>query len=140
MINLVHHPEAGKSREKLATVHVLVLPEGGQWCAIALEAGIRCYADTAPLAHQTLKEAVEAQVTFTMEQGAWSEMFETQAELHYIELYFQTSAFQAKGGFHVLDPDMAASPSYRRASDENVINLGSASEGKDAPHTYEPTA
>lgn len=79
-------------------------------------------------------EAVEAQGTFTMEQGGWSEMFETQAEPHYIQLYFQTSALEPKGGFHVLDPDMAASPSYPRALDENVINLGSASEERRTAH------
>ena len=79
LINLVHPPRAVKSREKLATTHVLVLPDDGQRLAIALELGLRSYADTAPGSPNPLMEAVEAQVTFTMEQGGWSEMFETQA-------------------------------------------------------------
>lgn len=91
-IRLYHPPDdENPEREYVGTVNVLVLFEDDAWCAIVLEMGIRSYGATVAEAFESLKEAVAAQVTFTMEHGDWNQMFVPAAE-HYIDLYMDELA------------------------------------------------
>ena len=56
-IGLTHAVEGGKPDKRLATIHVLVLWEDEEWCAIALELGIRSYGSTIARAYRTLTDA-----------------------------------------------------------------------------------
>ena len=140
-INLTHPVEGGKPEKKLATIHVLVLWEDKEWCAIALEMSVRGYGSTVARAYRTLTDAVEAQVTFTMEQGGWDEMFETPAEQRYIDLYFQTSALEARGIF--ADRGGARMKRARlpnaKQLEESVVHLANLGELRDERPTYEAT-
>lgn len=140
-INLTHPVEGGRPEKKLATIHVLVLREDEAWCAIALELGIRSYGPTIAGAYRTLTDAVEAQVTFTMEQGGWDEMFETPAEQRYINLYFQTSALEAQGIF--ADPEGPRTTRTRfphaKQLEESAVGLTGLGEVRDARPRYEAT-
>ena len=140
-INLTHPAEGGKPEKKLATIHVLVHQEDEEWCAIALEMGIRGYGSTVARAYRTLTDAVEAQVTFTMEQGGWDEMFETPAEQRYIDLYFQTSALEARGIF--ADPGgtrmKRARFPHAKELEERAFDLASLAQLREERPTYEAT-
>ena len=140
-INLTHPAESGKPEQKLATIHVLVLWEDKEWCAIALELGIRSYGPTIAGAYRTLTNAVEAQVTFTMEQGGWDEMFETQAEQRYIDLFFQTSALEARRIFAELEGPRTTRPRFPHVKqlEENAVHLANLDDLRGVRPRYEAT-
>lgn len=100
------------SRYRTATIRsgalslsVLGLEEEGQWCAIALEMSLRGYGLTFESALDELRDAIKAQVTFTIEHGNADQLF-FPAEPKYIERYVRTRCFEALAAvFSNLAPD-----------------------------------
>lgn len=74
---------------------VLGLMEEEQWCAIALEMSLRGYGSTFEAAFDQLRDAVKAQVTFTLEHGQLDQLI-FPAEEHYISKYVEAKCAQAR--------------------------------------------
>ena len=68
------------------TLNVLGVREDGAWCAIALDMSLRGYGETFDNALQALLDAVEAQVSFAVENDTLDQIF-IPAEPHYFRLY-----------------------------------------------------
>ena len=116
-LNLIH-PAAGELPEEcLATVHVLVRWEDESWCAIALEMSLRGYGETITQAFENLKEAIFAQVTFTMEHGDWDQMFML-AERAYVDEYFDAAARDARIAVELVPETQAISKDAERVEDK----------------------
>ena len=67
-------------------INVLGVREDGAWCAIALEMSLRGYGETFEAALVELREAVDAQVSFAVQNGNLDQIF-IPAEPHYLKLY-----------------------------------------------------
>lgn len=96
VINLSYEADAEHPKEGICQFAVLVLREDSAWCAIALDMGIRSYGNTAAESFDNLKEAVAAQVTFTIEHGDWTQLFATKAEQRYLDTYWKAKSAQAE--------------------------------------------
>lgn len=68
------------------TLNVLGVREDDAWCAIALDMSLRGYGDTFDAALQALLDAVDAQVSFAVENDNLDQIF-IPAEPHYFRLY-----------------------------------------------------
>ena len=68
------------------TLNVLGVREDDAWCAIALDMSLRGYGETFDNALQALLDAVEAQVSFAVENDNLDQIF-IPAEPHYFRLY-----------------------------------------------------
>ena len=77
---------------------VLGVREEQQWCAIALEMSLRGYGPTFEDAFANLREAVKAQVTFTLEHGDYDQLFFL-AEDKYIENYLEARLWESRNAF-----------------------------------------
>ena len=68
------------------TLNVLGVREDGAWCAIALDMSLRGYGETFDTALQALLDAVEAQLSFAVQNDNLDQIF-IPAEPHYFRLY-----------------------------------------------------
>lgn len=73
-------------------LNVLGLIEDGQWCAIALEMGLRGYGSTFDDALSELKDAIKAQVEFALmhDSGNVEQLF-FPADRQYIDMFIETN-------------------------------------------------
>ena len=67
-------------------INVLGVREDGAWCAIALEMRLRGYGETFEAALAELRGAIDAQVSFAVQNGNLDQIF-IPAEPHYFKLY-----------------------------------------------------
>lgn len=84
-------PEArgieGPAEEPLElAINVLGVREDDAWCAIALEMSLRGYGKTFEAALAELREAIDTQVSFAVQNSNLDQVF-IPAELHYFKLY-----------------------------------------------------
>ena len=76
----------GKETALEPTINVLGVREDDAWCAIALEMSLRGYGRTFEAALDALREAIEAQVSFAVQQDSLDRIF-MPADPHYFKLY-----------------------------------------------------
>ena len=91
-------------------INVLGVREDGAWCAIALEMSLRGYGKTFEAALAELREAIDAQVSFAVQNGNLDQIF-IPAEPHYIKLYADVKREALKR--RLLDRTEAGLPDYR---------------------------
>ena len=92
------------------TINVLGVREDDAWCAIALEMSLRGYGRTFEAALDELREAIEAQVSFAVQQDSLDQIF-MPAEPHYFKLYadMKREALKRK----LLNRSQPGLPDYR---------------------------
>lgn len=84
--------------EPKVDLSVLGVREEQQWCAIALEMSLRGYGSTFEDAFANLREAVKAQVTFTLEHGDYDQLFFLAEDKH-IEKYLEARLWESRNAF-----------------------------------------
>ena len=101
---------AGKETGLELTINVLGVREDDAWCAIALEMSLRGYGRTFEAALDELREAIEAQVSFAVQQDTLDQIF-MPAEPHYFKLYadMKREALKRK----LLNRSQPGLPDYR---------------------------
>ena len=101
---------AGKETALEPTINVLGVREDDAWCAIALEMSLRGYGRTFEAALDELREAIEAQVSFAVQQDSLDQIF-MPAEPHYFKLYadMKREALKRK----LLNRSQPGLPDYR---------------------------
>ena len=101
---------AGKEEVLEPAINVLGVRENGTWCAIALEMSLRGYGRTFEAALDELRGAIEAQVSFAVQQGSFDQIF-IPAEPHYFKLYadMKREALKRK----LLNRSQLGLPDYR---------------------------
>ena len=101
---------AGKETALEPTINVLGVREDDAWCAIALEMSLRGYGRTFEAALDALREAIEAQVSFAVQQDSLDRIF-MPAEPHYFKLYadMKREALKRK----LLNRSQPGLPDYR---------------------------
>ena len=101
---------AGEETALALTIDVLGVHEDGAWCAIALEMGLRGYGRTFDAALDELRGAIEAQVSFAVQQGSLDQVF-VPAEPHYFKLYAELKREALK--HELFSRSRPESPGYR---------------------------
>ena len=91
-------------------INVLGVREDGAWCAIALEMSLRGYGETFEAALVELREAIDAQVSFAVQNGNLDQIF-IPAEPHYFKLYADVKREALK--CRLLDRTETGLPDYR---------------------------
>ena len=91
-------------------INVLGVREDGAWCAIALEMSLRGYGETFEAALAELREAIDAQVSFAVQNGNLDQIF-IPAEPHYFKLYADVKREALKR--RLLDRTETGLPDYR---------------------------
>ena len=101
---------AGKETALELTINVLGVREDDAWCAIALEMSLRGYGRTFEAALDALRETIEAQVSFAVQQDSLDQIF-MPAEPHYFKLYadMKREALKRK----LLNRSQPGLPDYR---------------------------
>ena len=101
---------AGKEEVLEPAINVLGVCENGAWCAIALEMSLRGYGRTFEAALDELRGAIEAQVSFAVQQDSFDQIF-IPAEPHYFKLYadMKREALKRK----LLNRSQLGLPDYR---------------------------
>ncbi len=82
--------------EKSFTIDVIVGPEDGAFCAIALQMGLRGYGETAEAAMEALRQCADAHIEDAIERGDESLIF-NDADDKYWEIFAQLRLDQVKG-------------------------------------------
>lgn len=114
----MERPESSEAISGLATdeaglelaINVLGVREDGLWCAIALEMSLRGYGKTFQQALNELTQAIEAQVSFAVQQDNLDQIF-IPAEPHYFRLYADMKREALKRKLSNLGP--SGLPDYR---------------------------
>ena len=92
------------------TINVLGVREDDVWCAIALEMSLRGYGTTFDDALHELHEAIEAQISFAVQNNTVDQIF-IPTEPHYFKLYADLKRAALKRS--VLERKESDLPDYR---------------------------
>ncbi len=87
---------AGQEAALEPAINVSGAREDGAWCATALEMSLRGYGRTFEAALDELRGAIEAQVSFAVQQDGFDQIF-IPAEPHYFKLYADVKREALKG-------------------------------------------